>query len=274
MINMLPTIPGNSIQTYLNYIHSIPVLSASEEQVLLLDVERGCNDAAHKIILHHLRFVAYIAHKYRSSVVPIEDCIQEGNLALLDAVKKYNTIVSNGARFATYAVFHIKTAILQLIRHNYRIIDIVTTNAQKKLFNNKSMFKSDSLDNKEAEYIATTLNVDIADVVDMHAKLTTTFQSVVIGDDGVYDVLPIEDNRYDPELLIETFVDEDRQRKQLEQALLTLNDRDRQIIQHRFLSEERLTQTEVGKLFNISCERVRQIETRIIQNLRNELNVD
>lgn len=269
--NLFPTIPGNSIQQYLNYIHSIPVLSINDELILLKKMQEGCNDAAHDIILHHLRFVAFIAHKYKSAIVPIEDLIQEGNVGLLQAVKNFDLTVSKGIRFATFAVYHIKSAVLNFIHHNFKLIDIVKTASQRKIFNNKSMFSSEILDQKEINYIAETLNVEKSDVIDMHQRLNMYCQSVIIDESGVYDIIPIADDRYDPALLLEKFSDEEVQQHMLRNAMLDLSTRDRDILHHRFFSEKKLTQTEVGKLFGISYERVRQIEQKLINKLRNDL---
>lgn len=261
--------PGKSISYYLEYIHSIPVLTVEQEISLFISLGNGTTSAAQNIVLHNLRLVAYVARKYKSSVASLEELIQEGNVALMHAVKHFD--VSFGVRFASYAMLHIKSAILDFIRHNYRIINVVTTKSHKKIFNNKSMFRSTKINKEETEYIAKTLNVPVDDVKEMHSKLTMKFESVIVDNDGEYDVLPIPDDRYDPSLIIEELDSESHQNNCIYSVLSELSERDRKIFTDRWLIEDKKTLKEVGHEHNISCERVRQLEDRILIKIRENI---
>ncbi|MCK5718696.1 MAG: RNA polymerase sigma factor RpoH [Thiomargarita sp.] len=269
---------GQEIESYAQIIKTIPILTAKEEREL---AERFYNDgdleAAKKLILFHLRFVLYIAQGYRGYGLPEADLIQEGNIGLMKAVKRFNPNV--GVRLVSFAVHWIRAEIHEFILRNWRIVKVVTTKAQRKLFFNLRSMKKHLgwLSPSEVEKIANDLGVSKKDVLEMEKRLSTqdlTFDTPSNDsneDESFAPVVYLEDNRYDPATLVEANEWENHGHKRLYAALDQLDDRSRDIVQQRWLNEDKSTLQELANYYHVSAERIRQIENNTIKKLKKSM---
>ena len=268
--------PGKDIESYLSSVHSIPILSKEEEQELALKLyEEDDLDAARQLVIHHLRFVVHIARSYQGYGLPLGDIIQEGNLGLMKAVDKYDP--HRGVKLVSFAVHWIKAEIHEYILKNWRLVKIATTKAQRKLFFNlRSKKKSlDWLTKEEAEKIASDLNVEVKDVLHMENRLSSNDSSfdapVSSGDDDEAAMSPsqyLEDKTYDPEVIVASEQAENLNKHELLSALKMLDDRSKDILQRRYLSDEKATLHDLADEYKISAERVRQIENSALKKLK------
>ena len=271
--------PGSDIDKYLSQVYSIPVLTREEE----LDLTREFYETedikvAHKLVISHLRFVVHIAKSYAGYGLPLADIIQEGNLGLLKAVKKFNP--DKGVRLVSFAVHWIKAEIHEFILKNWRIVKIATTKAQRKLFFNlRSKKKSlDWLTKDEAEKIAEDLNVEVKDVLHMENRLSSndsSFDGPADHDDESDVMAPsqyLEDKRFSPEDIVEADDFEQHNKHLLFSALKDLDERSKDIINRRFLSDEKVTLHDLADEYGISAERVRQIENGALKKLKSAMS--
>ena len=271
--------PGSDIDKYLSQVYSIPVLTREEE----LDLTREFYETedikvAHKLVISHLRFVVHIAKSYAGYGLPLADIIQEGNLGLLKAVKKFNP--DKGVRLVSFAVHWIKAEIHEFILKNWRIVKIATTKAQRKLFFNlRSKKKSlDWLTKDEAEKIAEDLNVEVKDVLHMENRLSSndsSFDGPADHDDESDVMAPsqyLEDKRFSPEDIVEADDFEQHNKQLLFSALKDLDERSKDIINRRFLSDEKVTLHDLADEYGISAERVRQIENGALKKLKSAMS--
>lgn len=269
------TVPGVNLGSYIQAANRVAVLSADEERTL---AERFHDeqdlDAARQLVLAHLRFVVHIAKSYSGYGLPQADLIQEGNIGLMKAVKRFDPTM--GVRLVSFAVHWIKAEIHEYVIKNWRIVKIATTKAQRKLFFNlRSMKKSSAnLTLAEAEAIATDLNVSTRDVIEMEGRLLS-FDAPIDGspddDDERASRAPIhylEDKRYDPAVQIEASDFESNNSERLMAALDTLDDRSKTILARRWLSEKKATLHELAAEFGISAERIRQLEKNAMDKVR------
>ncbi|MBQ0713626.1 MAG: RNA polymerase sigma factor RpoH [Paraperlucidibaca sp.] len=269
------TVPGVNLGSYIQAANRVAVLSADEERTL---AERFHDeqdlDAARQLVLAHLRFVVHIAKSYSGYGLPQADLIQEGNIGLMKAVKRFDPTM--GVRLVSFAVHWIKAEIHEYVIKNWRIVKIATTKAQRKLFFNlRSMKKSSAnLTLAEAEAIATDLNVSTRDVIEMEGRLLS-FDAPIDGspddDDERASRAPIhylEDKRYDPAMQIEASDFESNNSERLMAALDTLDDRSKAILARRWLSEKKATLHELAAEFGISAERIRQLEKNAMDKVR------
>jgi RNA polymerase sigma-32 factor len=273
-MNMLPSVPGGSLSQYLKHIETIPRLTQQQEQDLLIKIADNCAQSAQKLIVHNLRLVAFIAKRMHNTHISFEDLIQEGNTALMLAVKNFNLTIGKGVRFASFAAMHIKGSILQFIQRNMQIVAIATTKPHKKIFNNKSLFTGNTLDSDEAAYIAEHLNVEIHDVIEMHKRLHTSFHATFINDEGEMDDVVIEDPRYNPEALLidyEDYAETQRKITAINDVLQTLSERDRSVLQERWCADKKVILKDLGIRYGLSTERIRQIESKVLQHIKNTL---
>ena len=272
------TVPGVNLGSYIQAANRVAVLSADEERTL---AERFHDeqdlDAARQLVLAHLRFVVHIAKSYSGYGLPQADLIQEGNIGLMKAVKRFDPTM--GVRLVSFAVHWIKAEIHEYVIKNWRIVKIATTKAQRKLFFNlRSMKKSSAnLTLAEAEAIATDLNVSTRDVIEMEGRLLS-FDAPIDGspddDDERASRAPIhylEDKRYDPAMQIEASDFESNNSERLMAALDTLDDRSKAILARRWLSEKKATLHELAAEFGISAERIRQLEKNAMDKVRTVL---
>ena len=268
----------HSLESYIHSVKEIPVLSAEEEQEL---AERLYNqddlEAARKLVMSHLRFVLYIAHGYRGYGLPEADLIQEGNIGLIKAVKRFNPNV--GVRLVSFAVHWIRAEIHEFILRNWRIVRVVTTKAQRKLFFNLRSMKQrlSWLSSSEVEKIADDLGVSHKDVLEMEKRLSmqdVAFDAPIDNDDEDDVSAPatyLEDHRYDPAVVAEQNEWEEHRHNQLQRAVEGLDARSQDILQKRWLSEEKATLQELAKYHNVSAERIRQIENNAIKMLKKQM---
>ena len=270
---------GN-LAVYLQEIKKFPMLTAEEEYMLAKRYkEHGDSDAAHKLVTSHLRLVAKIAMGYRGYGLPITDLISEGNVGIMQAVKKFDP--EKGFRLATYAMWWIRAQIQEYVLHSWSLVKIGTTAAQKKLFFNLRKIKnqlvsidSGNLSPENVREIATRLDVKEGEVIDMEKRLFTTDQSlnVKLGDENDTEWLDlIEDQKDTHDKVIEKSNELDYRKNLFTKALSVLNDRERNIIKLRKLKEPPLKLEELSKKYGISRERVRQIEEKALEKLRKKI---
>ena len=267
--------PGKDIESYLSSVHAIPILTKEQEQELALKLyEEDDLDAARQLVIHHLRFVVHIARSYQGYGLPLADIIQEGNVGLMKAVDKYDP--NRGVKVVSFAVHWIKAEIHEYILKNWRLVKIATTKAQRKLFFNlRSKKKSlDWLTKEEAEKIASDLNVEVKDVLHMENRLSSNDSSfdapAPSGDDD--DIMSpsqyLEDKRYDPEVIVANEQAEQVNRSELVEALRMLDDRSKDILQRRYLSDQKATLHDLADEYEVSAERIRQIENTALKKLK------
>ncbi len=269
------TTPGKDIESYLACVHSIPILTKEQEQELALKLyEADDLDAARQLVIHHLRFVVHIARSYQGYGLPLADIIQEGNVGLMKAVDKYDP--HRGVKVVSYAVHWIKAEIHEYILKNWRLVKIATTKAQRKLFFNLRSRKKNLewLTKDEAASIAKDLNVEVKDVLHMENRLSSTdaaFDSPIGGDSDNDMMSPsqfLEDKSSNPEVLAEESQMNELNLAELSEAIKTLDERSKDIIQRRFLSEDKETLHDLAAEYDISAERVRQIENGALKKLK------
>ena len=265
---------------YLQEIKRFPILTAEEEYMLAKRFkEHDDNKAAHKLVTSHLRLVAKIAMGYRGYGLPVTDLISEGNVGIMQAVKKFDP--EKGFRLATYAMWWIRAQIQEYVLHSWSLVKIGTTAAQKKLFFNLKKLKNqlESIDEgnlspENVREIAKRLNVKEAEVVSMENRLFSSDQSlnVQIGNEEKTEWQDIiKDDRKTQDTIIENINEFDYRKNLLEKAMNVLNPREKQIIKLRKLIEKPKKLEELSKHFEISRERVRQIEEKAMEKLQNEI---
>ncbi len=271
---------GN-LAIYLQEIKKFPILSAEEEYMLAKRYkEHGDSDAAHKLVTSHLRLVAKIAMGYRGYGLPVTDLISEGNVGIMQAVKKFDP--EKGFRLATYAMWWIRAQIQEYVLHSWSLVKIGTTAAQKKLFFNLRKLKnqlneidSGSLSPENVREIATRLNVKESEVLSMNERLFSNDQSlnIQVGNDietEWQDMLV--DNKETQDIVLENSNELKYRKKLFKEAMSVLNQREKEIIQYRKLKDTPLKLEELSKKYNISRERVRQIEEKALEKLKKTLS--
>ncbi len=271
---------GN-LSIYLQEIKKFPILTADEEYMLAKRYkEYGDTEAAHKLVTSHLRLVAKIAKGYRGYGLPVTDLISEGNVGIMQAVKKFDP--ERGFRLATYAMWWIRAQIQEYVLHSWSLVKIGTTAAQKKLFfnlkklkNQLSSIDSGDLSPENAREIAARLNVKEAEVLDMNNRLFSGDQSlnVQVGNEGnvEWQDMLVDSNETQDNIIANA--DELSYRKKIfEQAIEVLNDREKEIIKLRKLKDKPIKLEELSKKFKISRERVRQIEEKAFKKLQKQVS--
>ena len=270
----LPVPTGHgSLEQYIHTVNSIPLLSAEEEHDLAERHMAGDLEAAKKLILSHLRVVVSIARGYDGYGLNQADLIQEGNIGLMKAVKRFET--SRGARLFSFAVHWIKAEIHEFILRNWRLVRIATTKPQRKLFFNlRSMRKSMSaLSDREAQAIADDLGVKLSEVLEMEQRMTGKDVALLADNSDDEDsYAPIDwlaDNHNEPTQQIARNARYALQTEGLQNALAQLDERSRRIVESRWLQDDGgLTLHELAAEFGVSAERIRQIEAKAMQKLR------
>jgi RNA polymerase sigma-32 factor len=273
--------PGQNLDAYVQTISTIPVLSVDEERELA-DRLFYQNDleAARQLVLSHLRFVVHIARSYSGYGLPLGDLVQEGNVGLMKAVKRFDP--SMGVRLVSFAVHWIKAEMHEYILRNWRIVKVATTKAQRKLFFNlRSQKKSLGwMNNDEVSAIAEDLGVDEGVVRQMEgrmASIDTSFDAPVGDDDDTIAVAPaqyLEDQSADPANLLEASNWEEDSQTRLMGALNTLDDRSRDILAQRWLTEEKATLHDLAAQYQVSAERIRQLEKNAMKKLKSAIGIE
>ena len=271
--------PGVNLGAYISTVNQIPILTAEQEKELadryFYDQDL---DAAKMLVMSHLRFVVHIARSYAGYGLPQGDLIQEGNLGLMKAVKRFDP--NMGVRLVSFAVHWIKAEIHEYVIRNWRIVKIATTKAQRKLFFNLRSLKKSSkkLTLEEARSIANDLNVTPEQVLEMEGRLTAydaAFEAQGDDDDDTPHTAPalyLEDNRYDPARLIEEEDYEEQSTTALHEAMDQLDDRSRNILQRRWLDDDKSTLHELAAEYNVSAERIRQLEKNAMEKIKTAMS--
>jgi RNA polymerase sigma-32 factor len=270
-------VPGSNLSAYMQAVSSVPILTPERERELAEDLYYNGNlDAARDLVMAHLRFVVHIAKTYTGYGLPLADLVQEGNVGLMKAVKRFNP--EKGVRLVSFAVHWIKAEMHEYILRNWRIVKIATTKAQRKLFFNLRGQKKRLawLTNDEAQAVASDLGVDVREVRQMEGRLAAadmTFDNTASDDDDntVAPVHYLEDRRADPALQLEEADWEENSHQHLADALEQLDDRSRDIIASRWLSEEKATLHELAAKYSVSAERIRQLENNAMNTVRARL---
>lgn len=271
-------VPGANLPAYVQAVSSIPVLTGERERELAEDLYYNENlQAARELVMSHLRFVVHIARSYSGYGLAEADLIQEGNVGLMKAVKRFNP--EKGVRLVSFAVHWIKAEMHEFILRNWRIVKVATTKAQRKLFFNlRSAKKSLSwLSANEAQAIADDLNVDVREVQRMEGRLTSRDmgydQPVEADDDDAWQAPQyyLEDNSADPSMILESSDWKDNSEAQLHHALSELDERSRDILAQRWLAEKKATLHELAAQYDISAERIRQLEQAAMKKLRGSI---
>ena len=267
--------PGGDLQAYINSVHSIGILTSEEEKKLAEDLYyRNDLDAARKLVLAHLRFVIYIAKTYSGYGLPEADLIQEGNVGLMKAIRKFNPEM--GVRLVSFAVHWVKAEIHEYVLKNWKIVKIATTKAQRKLFFNLRSKKKGLgwLTEEEVKAMAEDLGVKPSEVREMEKRLSgidMPFDPLSDSDDDEASFAPsqyLEDNDADPAMIFEKNNLSENNSSQLYEAINQLDDRSRDILQDRWLADEKLTLHELAEKYHISAERVRQIEKNAMKKIK------
>ena len=277
-LNTQLIISDHGLDSYIYAVKSIPVLTAEEERELAERFYKEGNlEAARQLVISHLRFVLYVANSYKGYGLPLADLVQEGNVGLMKAVKRFNPTL--GVRLVSFAVHWIRAEIHEYILRNWRIVKVVTTKAQRKLFFNlRSMKKRLGwMSHQEVEAVAKDLGVSSKDVLEMEKRLSmqdVAFDAPVDSDeeDDIFaPVSYLEDNRYDPAMVIERNEWDEQGHGQLQHALKKLDKRSQDILQKRWLNEEKATLQELAEQYQVSAERIRQIENNAINKLKKNM---
>jgi len=266
--------PVGSLDAYIHAVGSIPVLSREDEHALAVRFrEHDDLDAARELVMAHLRFVVHIAKSYTGYGLPLGDLVQEGNVGLMKAVKRFDP--EYGVRLVSFAVHWIRAEIHEFVLRNWRIVKVATTKAQRKLFFNLRKAKKSLawLSHDETEAVAKDLGVSPKEVTEMERRLSAR--------DSIFDPAPDADDDHaftpaaylpsphaDPAELVENSDWKDDATDRMTVALEELDDRSRDILENRWLSEKKLTLHELADQYGVSAERIRQIEANAIKKLR------
>jgi len=274
----LPSLTSEGgLSLYLAQIKKFPILDAEEEYMLAKNWrERGNLKSAHKLVTSHLRLVAKIAMGYRGYGLPMAEIISEGNVGLMQAVKKFNP--DKGFRLATYAMWWIKASIHEYVLRSWSLVKMGTTAAQKKLFFNLRKVKQQiapgeegDLKEEQVEEISDKLNVNPEEVISMNRRMMGQERSlndpIKSDQKGEWQDWLVDKN-LDQELYVSQKQELDEKKSLLHQSIKILNDRERKIIEERKLSENPKTLDALSKKYKISRERIRQIETRAFEKLQ------
>ena len=267
------------LSVYLDQIKKFPMLDAEEEYMLAKNWKTTGNvKSAEKLVTSHLRLVAKIAMRYKGYGLPMNEIISEGNVGLMQAVKKFEP--EKGFRLATYAMWWIKASIQEYILRSWSLVKIGTTTSQKKLFFNLKKLKNQiapknegDLKKDEVEKIANTLDVSEDEVISMNRRLSGKEQSLnaPIGEDGDEWQDWVVDKEMDQELKIAHQEELDQRKDLLQDSIKILNDREKEILYARRLNENPSTLEDLSKKYKISRERIRQIENKAFEKLQKHM---
>lgn len=263
-----------TFDSYLSLVARMPKLSAEQEYDLAVRYrDEGDIEAARELVMANLRFVAHVARGYAGYGLPLADIVQEGNIGLMKAVKRFDPDM--GVRLVSFAVHWIKAEIHEFVIKNWRIVKVATTKAQRKLFFNLRKLKKDLsyLSPDEAEVIAENLDVDVKTVFEMERRLDSHDVSLEPSmdesdDNSIAPITYLEQQNADPALLLENSDWQDRKEDLLMNAMSELDDRSRDILASRWLAEEKATLHELADRYQVSAERIRQLEQNAMKKLK------
>ncbi|PKM13086.1 MAG: RNA polymerase sigma factor RpoH [Gammaproteobacteria bacterium HGW-Gammaproteobacteria-3] len=276
LASALPTnLSVGTFDAYLNVVGQMPLLSREREQELALAYARdGDLDAARELVMSNLRFVVHVARSYSGYGLPLPDIIQEGNVGLMKAVKRFDPAI--GVRLVSFAVHWIRAEIHEYVIKNWRIVKVATTKAQRKLFFNLRKSKSNLawLSEDEASSMAKDLGVDIKTVYEMEKRMDGKDMAFDLPHDETTDdsynapVSYLEQSDADPATLLENAEWDGREKRQLTQALANLDERSLDILNSRWLADEKATLHDLAARYNVSAERIRQLEKNAMKKLK------
>ncbi|TXH67503.1 MAG: RNA polymerase sigma factor RpoH [Thiothrix sp.] len=267
--------PVGSLESYIHAIHAIPVLEAEEERELATSLRQDNNlEAARQLILHNLRFVVKVARGYNGYGLPLSDLVQEGNVGLMKAVKRFDPEMN--VRLISFAVHWIRAEIHEFILRNWKIVKVATTKAQRKLFFNlrSSKARLGWLSNDQAQEVANDLGVTKADVLEMEQRLGSQDVSFDLSNDHDDDERSYSPSQYlaaesaDPADTLEAEEWETYTHSRFEAALANLDERSKDILASRWLAEEKATLQDLADKYGVSAERIRQLENVAVKKLR------
>ncbi len=275
LTNMTLALPTGSLDTYISSVNHIPMLTQEEEYDLAEKLQKNNDlEAARRLVMSHLRFVVRVARGYSGYGLPQADLIQEGNIGLMKAVKRFDPTV--GVRLVSFAVHWIRAEMHEYILKNWRIVKVATTKAQRKLFFNlrSSKKRLGWLNQEEVDAVAKDLGVSSKDVKEMEMRMSANDMAFDLNpasdeDDNVY--LPeqyLENDEANPEQTLEASQLENHTQNALSNALMTLDDRSKDIIQQRWLNEKKATLNDLADKYDISAERVRQVEKMAFSKIK------
>ena len=277
LTNLQFALPAGSIDSYVHSVNQIPILTLEEEQNLAR-LLRESDDiaAARQLVMSHLRFVVKIARGYSGYGLQQSDLIQEGNIGLMKAVKRFDPDV--GVRLVSFAVHWVRAEIHEFILRNWRVVKIATTKAQRKLFFNlrSSKKRLGWLNQKEINEVAEDLGVKPSDVIEMEKRMSNydaTLETRIEDEEGSFNapISYLENNEPNPEELLENEQNINHEQETLKNAISLLDERSKDIISSRWLTEKKATLHELAAIHNISAERVRQIENTAIKKLKESI---
>jgi RNA polymerase sigma-32 factor len=266
--------PVGSLDSYIERISQIPVLSKDEE-IALATRFRSENDleAARHLVLSHLRFVVHIARGYLGYGLPMGDLVQEGNVGLMKAVKRFDPTV--GVRLVSFAVHWIRAEIHEYVLRNWRLVKVATTKSQRKLFFNLRKMKKNLawLSEAETQAVARDLGVEVSDVREMEQRLSARDMSFdpapeADEDENYSPAMYLPATNADPAIEVEREEWDEDSSDRLELALERLDERSRSIVKRRWMTDDKATLHELADEYGISAERVRQVETNAINKLK------
>jgi RNA polymerase sigma-32 factor len=265
-----------SLEAYISATHRVPMLTQDEEQELAEQLRRDNDlDAAKRLVLSHLRFVVHVARGYQGYGLPLGDLVQEGNIGLMKAVKRFDPTL--GVRLVSFAVHWIRAEMHEFILRNWRIVKVATTKAQRKLFFNlrKSKKRLGWLTHDEAQTVAKELGVPLATVLEMESRLSgrdVGFDAPTDSNDDDAPPAPVAylvDHRADPYESLASNDHEENQLESLREGMSRLDQRSRDIITRRWLKDgEKATLQELADEYGVSAERIRQIEANAMKKMR------
>lgn len=271
---------GQDAGAYMNSVNKIAVLNAEQERALAVRYREDQDiDAARELVMSHLRDVVKVARGFMGYGLPLTDLIQEGNIGLMKAVKRYDP--EHGVRLVSYAVHWIKAEIYDYVLKNWRIVKVATTKAQRKLFFNlrKSKKKLGWLSNDDVENLSTNLNVDTRTVREMESRLSgsdVSFDMPADSDDDNYSASPeqyLSNEAADPANIVAQQEYTQQRNASLSLAIKGLDQRSRDIVTRRWLGDEKPTLHDLAAEYGVSAERIRQIEKRAMERMKDVINV-
>ncbi|NKB63122.1 MAG: RNA polymerase sigma factor RpoH [Gammaproteobacteria bacterium] len=266
---------NENLATYMRAVNAAPILSQEREYELASKFrEDGDLESARELILSHLRHVVKVARGFMGYGLPLTDLIQEGSIGLMKAVKRYDP--AREVRLVSFAIHWIRAEIYDYVLRNWKMVKVATTKAQRKLFFNlrKSRSRLGWMNNDEVDNLAGQLNVDTSTVREMESRLSSydvAFDGFTDQDDDDYGLSPSQllgDSRYDPANVVNQSEQTSLRNEQLSTALAELDDRSRDIVARRWLSDDKPTLHDLADEYGVSAERIRQIEKRAMEKMK------
>jgi len=271
---------SDNLTSYMRAVNAAPILSAERECELALRYHNdGDLEAARELVMSHLRYVVKVARGFMGYGLPLTDLIQEGSIGLMKAVKRFDP--DRDVRLVSFAVHWIRAEIYDYVLKNWRMVKVATTKAQRKLFFNlrKNRARLGWMNNAEVDQLAKDLDVETKTVREMESRLSGTdvaFDAMTDQDDDESYLAPSQhlgDSRFDPEIVVAKSEREQERNQQLTSALSGLDQRSKDIVKRRWLSDDKPTLHDLADEYGVSAERIRQIEKRAMEKMKNVISI-